>query len=665
LSELIAEARVLVFPDTTGFRAALITQTTKAAAGVTVAVGVTPVFAGAGTAAATAAATQLAAATNLSSDAIRQASDLNRQGAVDLSAYKAGLLDTSKAEEGAIASKKALGAQTRKTTQQIAGAERGAAAAALSMTGLRGATLAATGPFLAGAVAVGAFGAAVNQFAQFEEQLNVFQASANASANEMTRVAEVAKQLGQDIRLPGVSAGDAAEAMTEFSKAGLSVNDSIAATPGALQLATAAQLGYAEATNLTASALNAFGLSGDQAVHVADVLANASNEAQGGIAETALALRQAASAAAVVGVTFEDTAALLTILAKSGLTGSDAGTALRTAFLRLVNPSKEAQKIIAKLGVDLRDLNGNVRPDVFAQFAAAQSNLARSTQQANAAIVFGQDAFRAIGILGPAGAAGLEQVRIALDREGAAAELAAARSKGLAGESRALKSNLETLGVTIGQGVNPFLAGFARGLNQVATAANIGFGAFGKFVSGLGEADFDSANADLGELLDQLVKLQEQTRTGPGEFEFSTENIAPELQEIADLVALLGEEFSDTPAGVEKFVNAFTAASPLVKKAMQDDVITPLENAQLSAFALGRAFLAGLPRSAFAGLGAAARSGIEDATARAKTAVEDMGAEIRSGIEDAAREGVSGHPESTGGRGAGHRPSIGFGRRVR
>ena len=59
-----------------------------------------------------------------------------------------------------------------------------------------------------------------------------------------------------------------------------------------------------------------------QAVRVADMLANAANLAQGGIEDTALALRQAAGAAAVVGVSFEDTAALLTLLARNGLTGS-------------------------------------------------------------------------------------------------------------------------------------------------------------------------------------------------------------------------------------------------------------------------------------------------------------------------------------------------------
>jgi hypothetical protein len=232
---------------------------------------------------------------------------------------------------------------------------------------------------------------------------------------------------------------------------------------------------------LTANALNAFGLSGNQAVRVADTLANASNLAQGGIADTALALRQAATAAEAVGVSFEDTTALLTLLAKNGLTGSDAGTALRTAFLRLVNPSKEANQILEQLNVNIRDINGNVRPDVFADFAAAQADLSVKTQQANAAIVFGQDAFRAYAVLAQEGTKGLTDVQLALRKTGTAAEIARARMVGLAGAQENLSNQLSALGETIGQTATPPLTFFVNELarfvqaggNAVTTAKDV------------------------------------------------------------------------------------------------------------------------------------------------------------------------------------------------
>lgn len=427
MSELIAEARVLVRPDTTGFRSLLITEVTAAAAGVTVPVQVTPVLAGG---AGVASARELAGAQAAVASSSRQVTDEIK---------------------GADAARKAAAAGELAQARRLQGISSGAASAGLSLVGLRGATLAASGPFLAGAAGAIALGKALGIATSFNSEIAVLGATTEATGEQLAVASEAARQFGRDITLPGVTAGEAAQTITEFAKAGLSLNDSIAATRGGLQLAQAAQLSYADAVTLTANALNAFGLSGNQAVRVADTLANAANLAQGGITDTALALRQAAGAAAVVGVSFEDTAALLTLLARNGLTGSDAGTALRTAFLRLVNPSKEAQKILKDLNVQLRDVNGNVRPEVFADFAAAQRDLTQAQQQANAAIVFGQDAFRAFGFLGREGRQGLDEVTAGLQKTGTAARIAQARMVGLRGAQENLSNQLNDLGLTVGQ----------------------------------------------------------------------------------------------------------------------------------------------------------------------------------------------------------------------
>lgn len=327
---------------------------------------------------------------------------------------------------------------------------RGSAATGLSILGVRGATLAANSAFLVGAVAAAGFAGAIKTATSLNTEIAVLGATTGATAEQLERAREAAREFGRDISLPGVTAGDAAQTITEFSKAGLTLNESIAATRGGLQLAQAAQLSYAEAVELSANSLNSFNLQGTQAVHVADVLANASNLAQGNIADMGLALRQAAGAAQVVGVSFEDTVALLTQLAQNGLTGSDAGTALRTAFIRLINPSKEAKQILQDLNVQLRDAQGNVRPEVFNEFAQAQRNLSVATQQANAAIVFGQDAFRVIGILGQEAPGSLDQVRAGLEQTGTAAKIAQARMSGLRGAAENLQNQLNTLGGELG-----------------------------------------------------------------------------------------------------------------------------------------------------------------------------------------------------------------------
>ncbi len=78
-------------------------------------------------------------------------------------------------------------------------------------------------PRTPGDYAITVFAKAVKSFADLNRNLDVFQATAGATADEMDRVREASIKLGADLTLPSVSAGDAAGAMVELAKAGLSV----------------------------------------------------------------------------------------------------------------------------------------------------------------------------------------------------------------------------------------------------------------------------------------------------------------------------------------------------------------------------------------------------------------------------------------------------------
>lgn len=426
----------------------------------------------------------LATARAASAEALKISNAASRLGLTDLSnAAKEsrltglGLVDTLKQQER----------QANRTARQFDNVKKGALSTSLSFAGVRGATLAASKSFLAGAATIGVFAKLIKSSADLEQQLSVFRATAGATAGEMERVETEARKLGADLTLPSVTASDAAEAMVELAKAGLSVEDSIAAARGVLQLATAAAISNEEATRLAANALNAFGLAGKDAVRVADTLANSANLAQGSIADVGIAFQQAASAGRTVGLSFEDTSLFLTELAQNGLRGSDAGTSLRTALIRLIHPSKEAQEAINKLGVEIRDAQGNLRPDVFIQLAEATKNLTPAQRDATIALIGGQDAFRALSILGRQSIGEFIRLRRALREQGTAAELAAARSAGLHGAIDALGSSLETVGTTLGSKIGPGLAGFTRnlasGVNQLAASQTVADTASGALLS--------------------------------------------------------------------------------------------------------------------------------------------------------------------------------------
>ena len=436
-----------------------------------------------------------------------QANAARKLSATAIADENAGLLHQIEERKLLIAEQRAeLKGEGSRARQQKTAA-RGFGATGLSLLGVRGATLAASNAFLVGAASAAVFAKTVKSFADLETQLNVFRATANATADQMKRVSEEAQRLGRDVSLPSVTAADAASAMTELSRAGLSVEDSMAGARGVLQLAAAAQISNAEAATLAATALNAFGLEGEQAAHVADLLSNAANSSQGSITEMGAAMAQATAIARQVGISLEDTFAILTQFARSGLRGSDAGTSLRTALSRLIAPTKQASDLIAALGLNLRDTNGNLRPDIFVQFGQATKNLSPELRDMIAQTIAGQDAIRAFSIGAREGARGLKLAQLQMEATGTAERLAAARAQGLAGKFSALASNVQTFGTQLGKFAAGPVAISVKGLNDLFVALNQLFtGDFSGFLK-TQENDFNQFIANVKSQVGGIPKI--------------------------------------------------------------------------------------------------------------------------------------------------------------
>lgn len=349
-----------------------------------------------------------------------------------------------------------------------------------SLVGLRtafgGAPIIGTTALVGGAIAAAsALRSIVTEGATLEARLNELRVVSQATGRDMGRLGDLARELGADVNLPAVSAGDAAASMTELAKAGLDVTNTLAGTRGVLQLGTAANLDFASSAEIVASALNAFRLPGSDASRVADLLAGAANEAQGDIADFGIAMQQAAAAAAQVGVPIETTVAGLTLLAQAGIQGSDAGTSLRTTLLRLVPTSNEAAEVVEALGISVADQAGRLRPlaDIFEDYRQALAKLPPVTRQAALTTIFGTDAFRAASVFAERGARGFAQVETAITREGIAAEVAAAKAEGLRGDIGALDSAAETLAATLSNVTNPTIGETVRNLTDLVVAANV------------------------------------------------------------------------------------------------------------------------------------------------------------------------------------------------
>lgn len=301
--------------------------------------------------------------------------------------------------------------------------------------------------------------ASIKAAADFESMGNTFKAVSGATSNQMAQMSELAKQLGNDISLPGTSATDAAAAMTELVKAGVSIDDTFKAAKGTLQLSAAAQIDNAEAATIVGQALNAFGLSGDKATMVVDLLANSANASAGEITDMAEAMQAGASVASMAGQSINDFTTAISLMANAGITGSDAGTSLKSMFMALMNPTKQASDTLKQLGINIYDANGKMLPlpQLVQQFSDKLGGMSEQQRNAALATIFGSDAVRAANIVLMAGADSWNQMSDAVNKAGGAQEVASAKMQGFNGALEAFKSTLETLALTLGERLLPIL----------------------------------------------------------------------------------------------------------------------------------------------------------------------------------------------------------------
>lgn len=303
----------------------------------------------------------------------------------------------------------------------------------------------------------------------FESELNSMRAVSQATGEQIEAITQRARELGNDTSLTATSASDAAAAMTELAKGGFSVEEAMAAAKGTLQLASAAQTDAATAATIQSQALQAFSLDASDAARVSDILAGAANASSAEIGDVANALQQSGAVAHQFGVSIDDTATAIAMFANAGITGSDAGTLLKTALLSLTNQGKPAQAAIKELGLTVYNTQGQFvgLPVLMGQLKDAAQKMTPEAYQAATATLFGSDAMRMAGVAAQQGKEGFDSLSEAVTRQGQAAEVAAAQTHGLPGAMERLENTVEDVAL----GTYEALAGTMVAGVDLATAA--------------------------------------------------------------------------------------------------------------------------------------------------------------------------------------------------
>lgn len=170
-------------------------------------------------------------------------------------------------------------------------------------------------------------------------------------------------------------------------------------------------------------------------------------------------LAQCSAGAKNAGWSVQETTAVLGKFADAGITGSDAGTSLKTMLQRLSAPTDKAATMIENLGIQTRDSNGNMlgASEMAEELQSKLGGLDAATRDAALQTIFGSDAMRAAIILTSSGAEGLEKYEKATNDQEAAQRMANSQMGEGSRAIEELKGSLETASIIVGDTLAPII----------------------------------------------------------------------------------------------------------------------------------------------------------------------------------------------------------------
>jgi len=191
----------------------------------------------------------------------------------------------------------------------------------------------------------------------------------------------------------GVDAASIIQSTADFRQAGFSIGDSLTLVEQSLLAVNAADLTTQQSSELLIGTLAGFQAPAEEAARLLDVLNGVSNNAGASVEQLGEGFKILSPVAKTLGLSFEETAALLTPVVEVTRSGSESANALRTAISNLIKPTKERKELLEdELGIQL-EVNGERRntKDVLYDLIDATKGLDDNEKQRIATVIAGSE----------------------------------------------------------------------------------------------------------------------------------------------------------------------------------------------------------------------------------------------------------------------------------
>ena len=348
---------------------------------------------------------------------------------------------------------------------------------------------------------------AVKTAAEFEAAMSNVQAISGASASEIEKLSQKAEEMGKKTKF---SASESADAFSYMAMAGWKTQDMLDGIEGIMYLAGATGEELATTSDIVTDALTAFGMSASDTNRFVDVMAKTASNANTDVSLMGETFKYVAPAAGALGYSVEDTAVAIGLMANSSIKGSLAGTALNNWLTRMAKPTKESGAAMDALGISLTDSEGNMKSfsEVISDTRSAFAGLTQIEKESYAAMLAGKTGMNGLLAVVNASDSDFNKLTSAISSStGAAKEMYDVANNNLTGRLTVLKSTLESVAITFGERLMPYVEKGVGKLQELADkfsqlsdeqvdqiihwagiAAAVGptILLFGKFVTGVG-----------------------------------------------------------------------------------------------------------------------------------------------------------------------------------
>lgn len=297
----------------------------------------------------------------------------------------------------------------------------------------------------------------VDTFGNFEAAMSQVKAISGAAGEEFDKLTQKAKYMGATTKF---TATEAAEGFNYMAMAGWKTQDMLDGIEGIMSLAAASGESLGTTSDIVTDALTAFGLKASDSGHFADVLAQASANANTNVGMLGESFKYIAPVAGAMGYKIEDVSLALGLMANSSVKGTMAGTALKTAIANMAAPTDKMAEAMSKYGISLVDGYGNMKTfrSVMDNMRTSLGGLSEKEQTAAASTIFGKEAMAGMLSIINSSAEDYNKLADAVNNaDGASQKMADTMLDNLQGAFTLLQSAADGVKLSLGERLKPYL----------------------------------------------------------------------------------------------------------------------------------------------------------------------------------------------------------------